>query len=167
MTSTATLGTALRHLIEHLDEAVDGTYRRDGLVYRARYTPIVRALLTAGPASIKALARTASISHSAASQTVAHMARDGLVALRPGADARERVVSLTPACEAMLPRLRVLWAAVTTAGDILETELSAPLSALIGETLAALEQLAFASRIDAVLAASTASQVDSIPESGW
>ena len=89
-----TLGTLLRQLIEHLDSAVEASYAGDGLDYRPRYTPIIRALITHGPATIRDLARRTGVSHSAASQTVAQMAKRNLVALTPGADARERVIVL-------------------------------------------------------------------------
>ncbi|WP_371871428.1 hypothetical protein [Phytohabitans rumicis] len=46
--------------------------------------------------SIRALAGAVGVTHSAASQTVAQMAKAGYVTLEPGTDARQRIVHLTP-----------------------------------------------------------------------
>ena len=142
-----TLGTLLRHLIELLDGEVEASYATAGLDWRPRYTPVLRALLDLGPASIKTLAGTIGISHSAVSQTVSQMTKDGLVALQPGADARERIVILTTRTEAMIPGLLRQWAAVNAAAEQLDTELSASLSGVVGEAIAALAQRPFGDRI--------------------
>lgn len=145
--SPPTLGTLLRHLIELLDGEVEAAYVTAGLAWRPRYTPVLRGLLSLGPAPIKALALQIGISHSAVSQTVAQMAKDGLVDLKPGADARERIVALTPKAEAMIPALQRQWAAVNAAADDLNAELSAPLSGVILEAITALNQRPFGQRI--------------------
>jgi DNA-binding MarR family transcriptional regulator len=146
-----TLGTLLRHVVELLDGAVEQAYRSDGLDYRPRYTPVVRALVALGPVSIRAIARWAGVSHSAISQTVSQMAADGLVALRPGTDGRERIVDLTPRARALLPALERRWQATNAAAAQLDAELSAPLSGLLLETIAALEHKPFGERIAACL----------------
>ncbi|MBI1752018.1 MAG: winged helix-turn-helix transcriptional regulator [Acidobacteria bacterium] len=149
-----TLGTLLRHLIDLLDEAVGQTYERSGLDYRPRYTPVVRALLDLGPASIRTIAKHASLTHSAASQTISQMSRDGLVRLRPGNDARERIVLLAPKAQDMLPALGRHWEATNAAAQHLEQELSASLSALLREAIRALETQPFLDRIDQRIAKS-------------
>lgn len=146
---TATLGTLLRHLIEKLDGAVEQSYAASGLDYRPRYTPIVRALLELGPASIRAISRSAGVTHSAASQTVAQMLEKGLVRYEPGSDARERIVALTPTAEAMIPALRRHWDATNTAAARLDSELSMPLSDLLREAIEALDRAPFGERIQA------------------
>jgi DNA-binding MarR family transcriptional regulator len=143
----STLGTRLRHLIELLDGDVNAIYAEDGLAYRARYTPVVRALQANGPSPIKAIAAAAAISHSAASQTVAQMRADGLVALLPGADGRERIVAMTPALKRMIPKLERRWRATNAAAAKLDKELSTPLTQTIEEAVAALERRPFADRI--------------------
>lgn len=142
-----TLGTLLHHLIELLDGDVQAAYTTAGLAWRPRYTPVLRGLMSLGPASIKALALKIGISHSAVSQTVAQMVKDDLVELKPGADARERIVALTPKAQAMVPALQRQWAAVNAAADALDAELSAPLSGVIREAIAALNQRPFGQRI--------------------
>jgi DNA-binding MarR family transcriptional regulator len=150
--STPTLGTLLRHLIEKLDGAVEQSYVESGLTYRPRYTPVMRALMTSGPASIRSISRTAGITHSAASQTVAQMVENGLVRLQPGSDARERIVALTPAAKAMIPKLEQRWRATNEAARMLDSELSMPLSGILREAIAALERTSFTQRIDAASA---------------
>lgn len=145
--ASPTLGTLLRSLIDHLDGEVEAAYAAAGLAWRPRYTPVMRALTRSGPTSIKAIAAEIGVSHSAASQTVTQMAREGLVALTPGSDARERIVELTPATEGMIPALRGQQAATDAAAADLDTELSAPLTDVLGEALAALHRRPFGIRI--------------------
>lgn len=145
---TPTLGTLLRHLSDLLDEAVGQTYERSGLDYRPRYTPVIRALVDLGPASIRTISKHAGLTHSAASQTISQMSRAGLVKLRPGNDARERIVLLAPKAKDMLPTLGRHWEATNAAAKNLEQELSAPLSALLREAIRALETRPFLDRID-------------------
>jgi len=142
-----TLGTQLRRLIEELDGAVGESYKRAGLDYRPRYTPIVRALVQEGPMTVRALAERARVSHSAVSQTIAQMAERGLLAMSSGADARERIVALTPAAVAMLPELKTRWAATEAAARTLDEDLGQSFGAVLTQVLAALEQRPFLDRI--------------------
>jgi len=144
-----TLGTLVRSLIEMLDTEVEAAYAAAGLAWKPRFTPVLRALTALGPTSIKAIAGVAGVSHSAVSQTVSQMVRDGLVTLAPGADARERIVVLTPKAEAMRPALERQWAATNAAADQLDAELSVPLSGLLKEAIAALDGQSFGERIAA------------------
>ena len=141
-----TLGTLLRHLVELLDGSVEEGYGRAGLDYRARYTPIVRALMDSDGVSIKLLAHRAGLTHSAASQTVAQMVKADLVEVRSGLDAREHVVSLTSKAVEMLPTLLNLWRATNDAASELDAELPYPLSQLLEIAIAALERRSFADR---------------------
>jgi DNA-binding MarR family transcriptional regulator len=143
------LGTRLRHLLELIDGDVALVYDDLGLEgFRPRYTPIARTLAQAGPSSILALAQATGVTHSAASQTVNQMAKDGLVSLEPGtADARQRIVRLTSAAGWLLPLLEAEWAATSAAAVALEAELSYPLSRLVDEAIAALRDRPMRQRI--------------------
>ena len=142
-----TFGTLLRHLLDLVDGGIEASYRELGLDYRPRYTPIVRVLRQRGPTAIRTLAQEAGITHSAASQTVAHMARAGLVRLGPGQDARERIVSAAEKLVAMAPTLDRQWRANNAAAAEIDAELSAPLSALLAEAIAALERRPLQGRV--------------------
>ena len=144
-----TLGTLLRHLIELLDGAVEQTYRDAKLDYRPRYTPVLRALIARGPASIKDLAAHAGLTHSAASQTVAQMRRAGLVEVERGTDMRRQVVSLTTRATTMIPILEQMWQVVNEAAQELDAELVYPLSQVVEESIVALERRPFRDRIAA------------------
>ncbi|MFF7247063.1 MarR family winged helix-turn-helix transcriptional regulator [Embleya sp. NPDC008237] len=133
------LGTRLRQLLDLLDGDVASVYADLGLAgFRPRYTPVVRVLVARGPASIRDLAAAIGVTHSAASQTVAHMVKAGLVTLTPGADARQRIVAVTSEAERLLPILDAEWAATTAAARAFEAELPYPLSHLIEDALTAL-----------------------------
>jgi DNA-binding transcriptional ArsR family regulator len=148
VTSSPTLGTLLRHLVELLDDAVEARYVAAGLDYRPRYTPVVRALLELRSASIRAIARHAGLTHSAASQTVALMMKAGLVRAHVGEDGRERVVSLSPRALRMVPGLKRLWATTNAAARELDGELAMPLSSLVQDAIRALEKRPFVERIE-------------------
>ncbi len=142
------MGTHLRHVLDLLDGDVAAVGRDLGLVdYRPRYSPVVRALVEHGPLPIGGIAEAVGVTHSAASQTVAQMSRAGLVVLQPGADARQRVVQLTPEAQALLPTIETEWAATVAAMRELDAELSVPLATLLAEVRAALERRPFRQRI--------------------
>jgi DNA-binding MarR family transcriptional regulator len=141
------LGSLLNQLLDRLDREVQQVYEADGLAYRPRYTPVMRTLGEVGPAPITAIARRAKLTHSAASQTVAQMARAGLVSTGPGEDARQRIVRLTPKGEAMLPRLRGHWAATAAALESLSADVGQPIEAMLEATLAALDRRSLRERI--------------------
>jgi MarR family transcriptional regulator, organic hydroperoxide resistance regulator len=139
-------GTALRRLLDQLDGALEAAYAADGLDFRPRFTPVVRALAAEGPLTIRALSRALGVSHSATSQTVAQMVARGLVAATPGRDARERVIAPTPALDALLPRLQRHWDAATAATGALDREVDGLLAA-VERANAALAERPFADRL--------------------
>ena len=142
------LGTRLRHALELMDGDVTQACADLGLAgYRPRYSPVVRVLVADGPCSIRELAEATGVTHSAASQTVAQMRRDGLVALAEGSDARQRIVRLTPRARRLLPAIEAEWAATTAATAQLDAELPYPLSTLVEALHEALRRRPFRQRI--------------------
>ncbi|SCL32283.1 MarR family protein [Micromonospora rhizosphaerae] len=142
------LGTLLRHVLELLDGDVAAVYTDRGLAdYRPRFSPLVRVLVADGPLAIRDLAARVGVTHSAASQTVAQMARAGLVSLAPGADARQRIVHLTDRAHELLPVIEAEWAATTTAIRQLDEELPVPLADELYAVLAALRRHPLRDRI--------------------
>ncbi|MBB5802508.1 DNA-binding MarR family transcriptional regulator [Saccharothrix ecbatanensis] len=142
------LGTRLRHLLDLLDSGVARVYTDLGLPgFRPRYTPVIRLVHTGGPQSIRDLANTIGVTHSAVSQTVNQMRRDGLVDLRPGDDARQRIVHLTDHARAILPTLDAEWQATTAAARTLDAELPHPLTDLVAAALEALGERPMHDRI--------------------
>ena len=96
--------------------------------YRPRFSPVVRALVSLGPLSIRDLAAAVGVTHSAASQTAAQMTRAGLLTLERGSDARQRIARLTDRARDLLPVIEAEWAATAAAAAELEAELPAALT---------------------------------------
>jgi len=148
------LGTRMRHVLEILDGDIARFLAGIGLDdYRPRYSPVVRALLARGPLAIRDLAEEMRVTHSAASQTVAQMNRAGFATLEPGADARQRIVSLTARTRELLPLIEAEWTATTEATEALEAELPYSLRALLDAIMEALERKPFRERIEETAAA--------------
>ena len=147
MLHSMTLGTSLRHVLGLLDGDVQRAYEAAGLDYRPRFTPVVRALVGLGPQSIRAIAVHSGLTHSAVSQTVAAMAKAGLVTCAAGRDERERIVTAAPRLIAMVPVLERIWAATNAAAADLDDELAYPLSGIVAEAIAALEAKPFGERV--------------------
>ena len=141
------LGTQLRRLLELLDGELEQIYREDHPFYTPRFTPVIKALSTEQHLTIKAIAKRSSVSHSAASQTVAKLSQHGLVKLDHDTDRRERKVSLSAEGHALLPWLQTRWNATTKAADELDRELSYPLSEILAEAISLLEKRGFSERI--------------------
>ncbi|SDO04111.1 MarR family protein [Streptomyces sp. cf386] len=143
------VGTLLRHVLDLLDGDVAKFYEEQGLAeYRPRFSPAVRALLTDGPLSVRDLAAAVGVTHSAASQTAAQMARAGLVTHSPDPqDARRRLIELTPKAHSLLPVIEAEWDATAAAMAELDAELSLPLGPLLAEVVEAVRRRPFRDRI--------------------
>ncbi len=141
------LGTQLRTLLELLDGELESIYRDEGLDYRPRFTPVLRALLDEAPQTVGRIAARAGISQPAATQTLNLMLARGWV--EPQADpvdARRRLYAPSAKARDALPRLQAIWAATGGAARGLDAELSSPLSVLLDEAIAALRQRSFPQR---------------------
>jgi DNA-binding MarR family transcriptional regulator len=143
-------GTLLRHVQELMDGAIAEIYAERGMPeYRPRFSAYVRTLVSEGPMAIRDLAKAVGVTHSAASQTVIQMRRCDLVTLEKGADARHRIVHLTPKAHAVLPLIEAEWAATEQAARELDAELPVPLMEVLRATVEALERRPFRARIEA------------------
>jgi DNA-binding MarR family transcriptional regulator len=147
------LGTLLRHLTELLDGDVEAVYREQGLNCRSRFTPVIRHLERDGPSSIRRISQTSGLTHSAISQTVSEMLKHGLVESRAGTDGRERIISFSPAGEALLPRLNAVWRAIWEASDEISQEAGTSLPEVLGRTIEVVTALPFRERISRRLGA--------------
>ena len=141
------LGTQLRRLLELLDGDLDQIYREDHPFYTPRFTPVMKALAANDHLTIKEIAAMSSVSHSAASQTVAKLTDTGLVELTPDTDRRSRRAALTREGRRLLPWLEKRWRATNAAARELDAKLSYPLSKLLGQAIEELEARSFADRI--------------------
>jgi DNA-binding MarR family transcriptional regulator len=142
------LGTLLRHVLDEMEGDIATVLSDLGMPgYRPRFSPVVRALVMLGPVPISDLASAIGVTHSAASQTVAQMAARGFVALKPGEDARQRVVRLTAKARGLLPKIEAEWAATASAAAEIDAELPFPLAELVPAIAEALERRSFRQRM--------------------
>ncbi|WP_198398694.1 MarR family winged helix-turn-helix transcriptional regulator [Brevundimonas diminuta] len=140
---------------------MDALYKAEGLDFRPRYTPVLRILFQTGPCRIADLSERTGLSHSALSQTVSQMAREGWVVLAPGRDRRERIVSAAPRAREAHALLNKLWAQTARAAEGLDAVLPCPLEPVLAAALEALTQRSFSQRLR-----DAAGTPDSVPPSG-
>ncbi len=146
------LGELLRHVTGLVDRGAEQIYRRHGLDYRPRYTPLMRAL-SQRKATIGELSARAHLSQGAISQTVNLMERDGLLTRSTGQDARQTSVSLTAHGFDLLAQLEPRWHITLRTIATLEAEIGVPLRAVLADVAAALEKKSFAQRLSETEAA--------------
>ncbi|MBK1785597.1 MarR family winged helix-turn-helix transcriptional regulator [Prauserella cavernicola] len=138
----------LRRLLTAMDDDIAALYAERGVVgVRPRFAaPLIR-LSRAGSMTIRQLAESLGVTHSAMSQTVGAMRREGLVTSSPGADARTREVTLTERAVALVPFLEAEWRATEDAVAELEAELPYAMSDVVRDIEAALSRRSFHDRI--------------------
>jgi DNA-binding MarR family transcriptional regulator len=142
----------LRLLLAAMDRDIARLYEEHGLhEVRPRFVmPLIR-LGRGGPMTIRQLAASLDVTHSAMSQTVSTLRRDGLARTVPGADARTREVALTAKALEITPFLEAEWRATERAVAELEDEIPYALSRVVQDIEAALDQRSFHDRIVAGL----------------
>lgn len=143
---------ALFAMLRENDAAIDTLYDELGVAgVRSRFVlPMIR-LAHEGPLTISGLAESLDRTHSAVSQTVAAMRREGLVESAPGPDARTRVVSLTDRGRDAVPVLEAEWRATEAAVAELDDDVDRALSRAVESVLQALRDRPFAERLRARL----------------
>jgi DNA-binding MarR family transcriptional regulator len=138
----------LRLLMDAMDHDIARLYDERGVAgIRPRFAmPLIR-LGRRGALTIRELADALDVTHSAMSQTVSALRREGLVRSVPGADARTREVALTERARAVVPFLEAEWRATEQAVAQLEAEVPYPLSRVVRDLEAALARRSFHDRI--------------------
>lgn len=152
MTSTdPTLSSALRPLkllLNDMDDDIGRLYTERGIAgVRPRFSMTLIRLHHLGPLTIRQLAAEVEVTHSAMSQTIAAMRREGLVDSSPGADARTKTVILTDKGRAVVPFLEAEWRATESAYTAMEAELPYALTQVVRDMAAALARRSFHDRI--------------------
>ena len=139
----------LREVQQLMEQGIVALYEQRGIEgVRPRFAyPLIRLAHT-GPLTIKELAASLELTHSAVSQTVSALRAQGLVETAPGADARTRVVDLTDEGRDLVPFLEAEWRATEAAA----AELDATLPVSLAELTAAMrERLADRPFLDRIL----------------
>ncbi|QDO90142.1 winged helix-turn-helix transcriptional regulator [Ornithinimicrobium ciconiae] len=130
-----------------------------GLRPRFAY-PLIRLAHT-GPLTIKDLAASLDLTHSAVSQTVSALRAEGLVDTVPGPDARTRVVELTARGRELVPFLEDEWRATEAAAAELDAALPVSLMEFTAALRTHLEDRPFLERIVAHLPTDAGDQSES------
>ncbi len=141
----------LMDLLRHMDDDIASLYAERGVSVRTRFSIVLIRLRHRGPLTVRELAREIDVTHSAMSQTVAALRRQGMVASAPGSDARTRTVSLTDRGRETVPFLEAEWRATEASMAELEAELPYPLSGVVSDMAEALRRRSFRDRIVAHL----------------
>ena len=138
----------LRVLLGAMDDDIARLYSaRDVEVLRPRFSLPLLRLGHAGAMTVRALAQAVDVTHSAMSQTVSALRREGLVQSTRGADGRTRQVVLSERGRAVVPLLEAEWRATEQAIAELEAEIPYPLSQVVHDLEAALARRSFYDRI--------------------
>jgi DNA-binding MarR family transcriptional regulator len=140
------LGELLRYVGELVEQGGEDRYRTLGLDYRARYTPVMRAL-SLGAETVSEIVARSHLTQGAISQSVALMTKDGLIEHHALSDGRKNGIHLTPKGRDLLARLEPHWDVIFRAIETLEEETGFPLLRGLEETAKALENRGFAERL--------------------
>ena len=140
------LGELLRYVSELIEQGADAQYRALSLNYRARYTPVLRAL-QAGAQTVTDITGRTRLTQGAISQTVALLEADGLVSRHALDDGRKSGIRLTAAGIALVGRLERHWTATFAAIDRLEEDIGYPVRQVLVAMAEALEREDFSARV--------------------
>lgn len=140
------LGELLRYVNDLVEQGAEEHYRAMSLNYRARYTPVLRAL-DAGAQTVTDITERTRLTQGAISQTVALLEGDGLIARHAVEDGRKSGIRLTAAGRSLVAKLERHWRATFGAIDGLEQEIGYPLRQVLEAAAEALQREGFSARI--------------------
>ena len=137
----------MREIFDRMDAGIAEVYAELGIVgVRPRFSMVI-LFLEGGPLSIRQLAAEVNVTHSAMSQTVTAMRKDGLIRSAPGMDARNRMIELTAAGRELIEPLRREWYASEEVLRQIDSEVPYALGVLIQDLRSALDRRSFADRL--------------------
>lgn len=103
------IGTRCRRNYERLSTEMDKIYKAEGVNMSVREFPIVYCVLNRGPLTMAEIQKLSGLSHSAVSQTVKKLVEKEFLFLKPGNDARSRIVALTDTGSRLMDKLEPIW----------------------------------------------------------
>ena len=109
------IGTRMRRLMEMFTADTDRIYNEAGLNFRVSYFYAMYALVKCGPLTIAEIAKLAGFSHSAVSQTIKRMSKEGLIETAKTEDGRQKLIRLTALGITTKEKLAPIWAALESA----------------------------------------------------
>ncbi|MFJ4457288.1 MarR family winged helix-turn-helix transcriptional regulator [Pseudomonas sp. NPDC089392] len=141
------LGELLRYVSELVEYGAEEHYSQMQINYRARYTPVLRALRS-GAQTVTEITACTHLTQGAISQTLGHMEADGIITRQRGDDGRKTFICLTAHGEALLLKLDQHWAGTFATIEQLEHEVGYPLRQVLQDTARLLEQRGFSQRLN-------------------
>ncbi|MGF7215523.1 DNA-binding MarR family transcriptional regulator [Spirosoma lacussanchae] len=109
------MASRLRRLSETYWQAVTAIYRQSGLDFDVRWATIFILIARQGPVAVTEIADRLGITHPAVIQVINELEKRHLItSARSDQDGRKRLLALSEAGLAMLPRLQPLWDAFVT-----------------------------------------------------
>jgi DNA-binding MarR family transcriptional regulator len=139
----------LHLLLTQMDEQIAEVYRRRGITdVRPRFVGPLILLARHRSLTIRELAELTGRTHSALSQTVTALRKQGLVESAPGADARTRRVTLTARGQQLVPLMEAEWHATEEAVRQLDREIPYAMTRVVADLQAALDRRPFADRVE-------------------
>lgn len=142
----------LRKLLQAMDDDISRLYRDRGIGIQPAHSMVIIRLASAGPMTIRALADSLAITHSATSQKVSALRTAGHVVDTAGDDLRTKVIALTERGAELAPFLAAEWSATEAACADLESELPYALSRVVDDMREVLQRSSFHDRIVARIA---------------
>lgn len=142
------LGELLRYVSELVEQGADEHYRSMRLSYRARYTPVLRAL-GAGAQTVTDITERTHLTQGAISQTVSLLENEGLISRHALEDGRKTRLQLTPDGHILVGQLEQHWVATFQAIASLEEEIGFPLRQVLTAAAQGLEREGFSARLTA------------------
>lgn len=140
------LGSRLKRLAERMQAGAAQVIADTGLPLQSGHMAVLAAL-RGGPLSIGQLAATIGISQPGITRCVGQMAKLGIVADRPGADLRSRLIALTPeGCAMAETAAKDLWPRIGMAAQELMHGLTGSFMAQLAAMERELDQGSIASR---------------------
>ncbi|GAB3894160.1 MarR family winged helix-turn-helix transcriptional regulator [Spirosoma agri] len=104
------LASRLRRLSDVYWQAVTAIYRQSGVDFDVRWVTIFVLIARQGPVAVMEIADRLGITHPAVIQVINELEKKELiVSAKSEQDGRKRLLSLSAAGQAMLPKLQPLW----------------------------------------------------------
>ena len=140
------LGELLRYVSELVEYGAEQHYNQMQINYRARYTPVLRALRS-GAQTVSEITACTHLTQGAISQTLGHMEADGIITRQRGDDGRKTFICLTDHGHGLVLKLEQHWEATFATIAQLEQEVGHPIRQVLQDTARLLEQRGFSQRL--------------------
>ncbi len=107
------IASRLRRLSDLYWQSVTAIYRESGIDFEVKWATVFLLIARQGPIPIMEIADRLGITHPAVIQIVNELVKKGLIqSEKSEQDSRKRLLTLSPAGEAIIPQMQPLWDAV-------------------------------------------------------